>query len=172
MRALLTVALIGLIACGGSEEPAPEAAPAAEKEAPAPEQAKSKKGKSKKGKSKSKTSELAVPEGAKVFFVEPATGAEVTSPVKVKFGIEGMQVKPAGKLEAGTGHHHIVIGPAGIEAGKAVPKNETHIHYGGGQTEAELELEPGTYSLTMQFADGNHISYGPKMAATVEIVVK
>ena len=36
------------------------------------------------------------PEGAAVYFIEPADGAEVTSPVTVKFGLKGMGVAPAG----------------------------------------------------------------------------
>lgn len=122
---------------------------------------------------------LAVPEGAKVFFVEPKDGAEFTlaagedkAKVHVKFGIEGMEVKPAGEIVAGTGHHHIIINGPGTEFGQPVPKNETHIHYGGGQTETDLELGAGTYELTMQFANGAHLSYGDKMRATVKIGVK
>ncbi len=46
---------------------------------------------------------------ARVFFVEPKDGATVTSPVHVKFGVEGMQVAPAGTTTENTGHHHLLI---------------------------------------------------------------
>ena len=49
------------------------------------------------------------PNGAKVFFIEPKNGAEVTSPVTVKFGIEGMEVAPAGTDKPNSGHHHVLI---------------------------------------------------------------
>lgn len=115
---------------------------------------------------------LAVPAGARVFFVEPADGAEVSSPVKVKMGVEGMGINPAGELKPGTGHHHIIIDGKAPEKGAAVPADETHIHYGKGQTETELELAPGEHTLTMQLANGHHMSYGPQMSTTIKITVK
>lgn len=110
--------------------------------------------------------------GAKVMFGEPADGAEVTSPVKVVMQVEGATVKPAGVPEAGTGHHHIIVDGGPMEAEQAVPKDGTHIHYGDGSTEAELTLEPGQHTLTMQFADGLHRSYGPELSTTITITVK
>ena len=115
---------------------------------------------------------LAVPDGARVLFVSPADGAEVTSPLKVEMGVEGMTVKPAGDLVASTGHHHIIIDGTAPAKGTAVPADETHIHYGKGQTETELELTPGEHTLTMQFANGHHMSYGPQMSTTIKVTVK
>ncbi|NVK28144.1 MAG: DUF4399 domain-containing protein [Flavobacteriia bacterium] len=115
---------------------------------------------------------LAVPEGARVYFVNIEDGATVSSPVHVEMGVEGMTVNPAGELVPGTGHHHIIINKGHISNGDVVPSDEHHIHYGGGQTEADLELEPGAYTLTMQFANGLHQSYGEQMSATVEVIVE
>jgi len=158
MRAMTWMTML-LVACGGTAtEPVPEEAPV---EAPAKE--KKTKGKAAKGKAKAPK--------AKVFFTEPADGAKVTSPVKLVFGVEGMEVRPAGELAENTGHHHVIIGPAGIPEGEAVPKDEQHIHFGKGQTEAEIELPAGEHKLTMQFADGNHTSYGEVMATTITITV-
>ena len=108
----------------------------------------------------------------KVFFVNLKDGDTVKSPLSIEMGVEGMKVQAAGKVVEGTGHHHIIIGPAGIEKGVAVPKDETHIHFGKGQTKAELELEPGTHKLTLQFADGSHSSYGEVGATTITINVE
>lgn len=110
-------------------------------------------------------------EGAKVMFTTPADGAEVTSPVKVAFGLEGAEVKPAGTLVEGTGHHHVIVNGDPAEAGKAVPADDTHIHYGKGQTEAELDLPAGEHTLTLQFADGMHRSYGPEVSQTITVKV-
>lgn len=134
-----------------------------------------------KAKEASKSAAAAAPKApvdAKVFFVEPKDGAVVKGPavdgkvkVEVTMGVEGIEVKPAGTMDEGTGHHHIVVDGKPIEAGVVVPADETHIHYGGGQTEAELELAPGEHTLTMQFANGAHVSYGEALSATVEITV-
>ena len=107
-----------------------------------------------------------------VSFVEPADGATVTSPFKVKFAVTGMAVKPAGDMTANTGHHHLLINAAPVKAGEVVPADETHIHFGKGQTETEVKLAPGTYTLSMQFANGLHQSYGPGMSKDIKITVK
>lgn len=112
------------------------------------------------------------PTGKGVYFIEPADGAVVSSPFKVKFGLLGMAVKPAGEQMVGTGHHHLLINQAGIEAGQIIPVDETHIHFGKGQTETELKLPPGTYKLTLQFADGFHLSYGRDMGASLTVTVR
>jgi hypothetical protein len=112
-----------------------------------------------------------IPADAKVMFVAPADGATIQGPVKVKMGVEGMTVKPAGTMEAKTGHHHIIVNDKSIESGTVVPADETHIHYGKGQTETELKLPPGTHTLTLQFANGAHQSYGPQLSTTITITV-
>ena len=112
------------------------------------------------------------PEGSSVFFVNLIDGEIVTSPFKVEMGVEGIIIHPAGELIDGTGHHHILINDGSIPTGTSVPADETHIHFGGGQTETELTLEPGVYTLTLQFADGLHRSYGEGLSASIEIEVE
>ena len=111
-------------------------------------------------------------DGQSVYFVQPIDSAVLTSPVVVEFGVEGMDVEPAGELALDKGHHHIIVNGSFIEKGVVVPNDETHIHYGQGQTSDTLDLEPGEYSLTMQFADGLHNSYGEQMSSTVNITVE
>ncbi len=113
-----------------------------------------------------------VPEGARVFFANLNDGDTVSSPVFIQFGIEGMEVKPAGEIVKGTGHHHIIIDGSFDPKGEVVAADDTHIHFGGGQTETEQELTPGEHTLTMQFANGIHQSYGEQMSATITVYVK
>lgn len=107
-----------------------------------------------------------------VSFVEPLDHATVHSPFKVKFAVSGMEVKPAGDMSPNTGHHHLLINAGSIPAGEAIPMDATHLHFGKGQTETEVTLPPGDYELTMQFANGAHVSYGPAMSKAIHIVVK
>ena len=107
-----------------------------------------------------------------VSFVEPTDGATVTSPFKVKFAVNGMEIKPAGDMAVNTGHHHLLINAEPIKAGESVPFDDTHLHFGKGQTETEVKLPPGQYRLTMQFANGAHQSYGPALAKSIKITVK
>jgi hypothetical protein len=112
---------------------------------------------------------LAVAEGAKVFFVNLTDGQVVPNKVKVVMGIEGMEVKPAGELVIGTGHHHILIDGEPLAKGTLVPKDDMHIHFGNGDTEAEINVPSGEHTLTLQFANGAHFSYGEQMSATITV---
>jgi len=107
-----------------------------------------------------------------VYFVEPVNGAKVKSPFKVVFGIKGMEVKPAGTMAENTGHHHLLINKMAMDKGEVIPADEKHLHFGAGQTETEVKLEPGEYILTMQFANGMHQSFGPMMSSSIKVTVE
>lgn len=107
-----------------------------------------------------------------VFFIEPKDGAVVTSPFKVVFGMRGMAVEPAGEVKADSGHHHLLINLGPMNAGEAIPVDSAHLHFGKAQSEAEIKLPPGNYKLTLQFANGAHVSYGPQMASSINVTVK
>jgi len=113
-----------------------------------------------------------------VFFVTPADGATVVGPlvdgkvtVHVEMGVESLTVMPAGTLAEGSGHHHIIIDGDPVPREQAVPADARHIHYGLGQTEADLQLEPGPHTLRLQFADGAHRSYGSAVQAMIHVNV-
>ena len=106
------------------------------------------------------------------WFVEPRDGATVTSPFKVVFAVKGMAVEPAGEVKPDSGHHHLLINLGPIPAGEAIPVDAAHVHFGKAQTETQITLPPGNYKLTMQFANGAHVSYGPTMAASINVTVK
>ena len=114
-----------------------------------------------------------ISEGQKVFFVDLVDGDVVTSPLTVDFGIEGMQVVPAGAIEENKGHHHLLINHDFIPSGEVIPAGDsTLIHFGKGQLSTEVNLAPGDQKLTMQFANGAHMSYGEKMSATIIVTVE
>ncbi len=114
-----------------------------------------------------------ITEGQKVFFANLEDGQSVTSPLTVEFGVEGMEVVPAGAIEENKGHHHLLINHDFVGAGEVIPAGDsTLIHFGKGQTSTEVNLAPGDYQLTMQFANGAHMSYGEKMSATINVVVE
>lgn len=103
------------------------------------------------------------PEGAEVFILSPADGATVTSPVRVVFGLRGMGVAPAGVEFPNTGHHHLLINvdPDEIDLDEGLPADERHLHFGGGQTEALIELPPGTHILRLLLGDHFHVPHEP-----------
>jgi len=114
-----------------------------------------------------------VPDGAKVMFKNLKNNQSVSSPVKVEMGVEKMKVDTAGPVVDASGHFHIFIDAEdSYPDGQMIPKDSTHLHYGKGQTSADVQLTPGKHKLTLQFADGLHRSYGSKMASTVTVNVK
>ena len=119
-----------------------------------------------------------IKDGQEVYFPNLVDGQEITLPFVVEFGVKGMEVEPAGVVNVDKGHHHLLVDTEPIEGGKMVPMNETNVHFGKGQTSDTLQLSkyptltPGKHTLTLQFADGIHNSYGPKMSKTITITVK
>ena len=107
-----------------------------------------------------------------VAFGNLKDGNTVSSPVKIEFLVYGKTIKPAGEDVEGTGHHHIIVDGGSMQAGETIPADETHIHFGKGQTETTLELTPGEYTLTLQFADYAHRSFGSKWSKTITVTVE
>ena len=114
-----------------------------------------------------------ITEGQRVFFANLEDGQIVTSPLTVEFGVEGMVVEPAGEVKENSGHHHLLIDHDFSRAGTVVPPaDSTQLHFGKGQLSTEINLAPGDHKLTMQFANGVHMSYGEKMSATITVSVE
>ena len=114
------------------------------------------------------------PEGARAYIISPQNGATVSSPVQVIFGLEGMGVAPAGIEHANTGHHHLLVDVDPLpDMDKPIPADKNHIHFGGGQTEITLDLEPGTHTLQLLLGDHYHIPHSPPvLSETITITVQ
>ena len=108
----------------------------------------------------------------RVFFKWPKDGSTVGSPVFIDMGLEGMKIEPAGKVNPGYGHHHILINQKFWPSGNVIPMSDSTLHYGKGQTDATIELDPGEYIISLQFADGVHASFGEEMSASIKINVE
>jgi len=92
----------------------------------------------------------------RVFFEFPEDGATISSTTNFLMGHEGVKIVPAGTMEEGTGHFHILVNTDFIAPGIVIPQDEQHIHFGLAQKEAELTLPAGTHTLRLQLADGAH----------------
>ncbi|GGA13809.1 DUF4399 domain-containing protein [Dyella caseinilytica] len=104
--------------------------------------------------------------GAEVYIISPQDGATVSQTFTVRFGLKGMGVAPAGVVHENTGHHHLLVDVKVLPvAGQPIPKDEQHIHFGGGQTETTLKLAPGTHTLQLELGDSNHIPFDPPLVS-------
>jgi len=106
-----------------------------------------------------------------VDFIYPKDGDTVESTFWAKFSVSGLELAPATEVRPGTGHHHLFINAVDIEENVVIPFDNQHKHFGKGQTEAEIFLQPGKYKLTLQFGDGAHRSYGAAFKKTISINV-
>lgn len=103
-----------------------------------------------------------------LYFIEPRDGATVGNPVSVKFGLSGMGVAPAGIEIANTGHHHLLIDVDELPPlDQPIPADDRHRHFGGGQTETTVELEPGEHTLQLLLGNHLHIPGDPPVASEV-----
>jgi Domain of unknown function (DUF4399) len=107
------------------------------------------------------------PPGAKVYFIEPQNGAEISGPVTVKFGLSGMGVAPAGVEKKDTGHHHLLIDETLADDKAPIPADDKHRHFGNGQTETTITLPPGRHALQLVLGDYQHIPHNPIVASEV-----
>ena len=129
------------------------------------------------------TSEVAAPpaamprtasaDGASVFFITPAEGANVTNPVRVEFGIAAMDVVKAGNNQPNSGHHHLLIDTDLPDLGLPIPADEHHVHFGDGSSSTEITLPPGEHTLQMLLGDHLHIPHTPPLVSEpITITVK
>lgn len=108
-----------------------------------------------------------------VKFTAPQNGATVASPVKLTWAVENFRVEPAGTVNTGAGHLHVMVDTPCVAAGQVIVNDATHLHFGKAQMEAEVPLTPGTHKLCLQAADGAHIALaGPGMTQQISITVQ
>ena len=108
-----------------------------------------------------------------VYFIEPKNGDVVSNTFTVKFGLSNFGIAPAGYDIPLTGHHHLLINvdlPEDLSQPIAADKN--HIHFGLGQTEAEITLDKGAYRLRLLMGNYLHIPHdNPLFSEEIIIIV-
>jgi hypothetical protein len=113
------------------------------------------------------------PPGAAVYFIDLKNGDTVPPKFIVHFGLRNMGVAPAGLDRENTGHHHLLIDTELPPFDEPIPADFNHLHFGGGQTEAEITLPPGKHTLQLLFADKDHVPHQPPVySERIEITVK
>lgn len=102
---------------------------------------------------------------ARVYFVNLEDGDTLKSPFLIQFGLSGKGIAPAGVDRSDTGHHHLLINVDSIDLKASIPSSKNHIHFGGGQTEAMIDLLPGVYSLQLVLGDMYHVPHNPPLSS-------
>jgi hypothetical protein len=106
------------------------------------------------------------PPGAKVYIIWPKNGQVIQGgKFWLRMGLKNAGVAPAGIRKEGTGHHHVLIDADLPPPGEPIPNNRNHLHFGGGQTEARIELPPGRHTLQLVLGDAEHIPFDPPLVS-------
>ncbi len=102
------------------------------------------------------------PDDAQVYIISPVEGDTLPETFKVKFGLSGMGIAPAGSDQQNTGHHHLLVDlPELPELTASLPATEQIRHFGGGQTETTLTLPPGKHRLQLLLGNYAHVPHEP-----------
>ena len=110
-----------------------------------------------------------------VRITSPADGAVVEegASVLVTLEISGATLAPAGTMEPGTGHHHLMVDGILPVGGLPIPVLPGRVHLGQAQTEYELTgLDAGEHIVIAVLGDGEHVPFTPWVVDTVRFVVE
>ncbi|WP_404383091.1 DUF4399 domain-containing protein [Caenispirillum salinarum] len=106
------------------------------------------------------------PEGARLYIIWPNDGAVINGgKFWLRMGLENMGVVPATIPQEGAGHHHVLINTDLPPADEPIPNDRNHLHFGGGQTEARIELPRGRHTLQLVLADHDHYMFDPPLVS-------
>ncbi|MEZ5787303.1 MAG: DUF4399 domain-containing protein [Xanthobacteraceae bacterium] len=112
------------------------------------------------------------PANAEVYFENLTDGQYMPPRMIVRFGLLNMGVAPAGVDKPNTGHHHLIIDAPTPSADAPIPNDFNHLHFGAGQTQAEVTLPPGRHSLQLVLGDEDHVlHYPPVMSKRITVIV-
>ncbi len=104
------------------------------------------------------------PENARVYIISPADGDTVKETLTVQYGLQGMGVAPAGVEKKNTGHHHLLIDGETLPVFDKPMGSEVK-HFGGGQTEATIQLTKGKHTLQLVLGDHMHVPHNPPVVS-------
>jgi len=106
------------------------------------------------------------PQDAYVYIGWPTEGQTLSAGrIKIWFGARNVGVAPAGVTFPNTGHHHLLINVPIPPLDEPIPNSKNHLHYGAGQTEAFIDLTPGTYTLQLLMGDAEHVPHDPPITS-------
>ena len=111
---------------------------------------------------------------AQIWIESPVDMQEVSSPVVIVFGSDNVSISPAGVEQSNSGHHHLLVDADELPSmDLPLPATAQLIHFGKGQTQTSLNLEPGVHSLQLLLGNHNHVPHiRPVMSKKITIVVK
>ena len=101
-----------------------------------------------------------------VYFIWPYDGTVISGgKFWLRMGLRNMGVAPKGVDIPNTGHHHVLIDTGLPPMTEPIPNDRNHLHFGAGETEARIELPPGTHTLQLLLGDKDHVPHKPPVVS-------
>jgi hypothetical protein len=105
------------------------------------------------------------PPDSHLYIGWPNDHEVVKSPFHLWMGLRGMGVAPKGVDLPNTGHHHLIIDEPLPPMDRPIPADRHHLHFGAGETEADIDLPPGKHTLQLLMGDKDHIPHNPPVVS-------
>jgi len=105
-----------------------------------------------------------MPADAREYILWPSDG-QVMHGGKfwIRMGLSGAGIAPAGVDRPNTGHHHLLVDVDLPPMDEPIPNDKSHLHFGRGQTEAQVDLPPGRHTLQLLLGDAQHVPQAPPL---------
>lgn len=114
-----------------------------------------------------------MPADAREYILWPSDG-QVMHGGKfwVRMGLSNAGIAPACVQRSNTGHHHLLVDVDLPPMDEAIPNDKKHLHFGRGQTEAQVDLPPGRHTLQLLLGDDQHVPHAPPLySKKISVVV-
>lgn len=102
-------------------------------------------------------------------LIAPVSGARIAGVVDLEMVASGVTIEPAGAVQPGAGHFHVIADTGCLPAGTAIGKDADHVHFGTGATTGAIYLDPGSHTLCLQVGDGAHTALDITHSIQIEV---
>ena len=104
-----------------------------------------------------------------VALSSPADGASVAGGVPLEMTADGVTIEEAGEVHDGAGHFHVIADAGCLAEGESIVRDADHVHFGAGQSEGTIYLEPGSHELCLQVGNGVHVALDITDSVTIDV---
>lgn len=115
----------------------------------------------------------AAPTVVEAIIASPADGDTVDATFTMTLEVRNLELRPAGTMDPGTGHHHLTIDRDIVAEGEQMPAEAGIVHLGAAQTEYTWEgLAPGSHTIVAVLGDYEHKRLPGAATDTVTVIVR